>query len=135
MAARIGDDLQPLEASAIGEGERLVEDDHLARARARLGGLGATGGGVFAASSPPLQRIFAVGRRQQIENRFGAIALIWPHRFFHILVAEDVALGVARIVSDEADGGPDLALTGGDADLFHGGVIDAHADKRGAQHF
>ena len=130
MAARIGDDLQPLEAPAIGEGERLVEDNHLARARARLGGLGATGGGVFAATSPPLQRMLSVGRRQQIEDRSGAIALIWPHRLFHVLVAEDVALAVARIVSDEADGGPDLARTGGDADLFHGGIVDAHADQR-----
>ena len=59
MAARVGDDLQPLEASAIGEGERLVEDNHLARARARFGGLGATGDGVFAAASPPLQRMLS----------------------------------------------------------------------------
>jgi hypothetical protein len=61
MAAWIGDDLQPLEASTIGEGERLVEDNRLARARARLGGLGATGDGVFAATRPPLQRMLSVG--------------------------------------------------------------------------
>ena len=100
-----------------------------------LGGPRATSDSVFAAPSPPLRRIFAVSRRQQIENRCGAIGLTRPHRFFHILVAEDVALGVARIVSDEADGGPDLPLTSGDADLFHGSIINAHADKRGAQHF
>ncbi len=54
MAARVGDDLQPLEAPAIGERERLVEDDHLPGARARLGGLRATGGGVFAAVEPAI---------------------------------------------------------------------------------
>jgi hypothetical protein len=36
MAARVGDDLHLLEPSAIGEGERFVEDDHLSRAWARF---------------------------------------------------------------------------------------------------
>ena len=95
----------------------------------------AASGDVFTAAGPPLQRILAVGRRQQIKDRFGAIALIRPHRLFYILVPEDVALAVARIVSNEADGGPDVALAGGDADLFHGGIINAHAHHRRAQHF
>src|ERR1700722_17181594 len=102
MAARIGEDLQPIETPAVGEGERFVEDDRLPGARTWLGPPRATGGGVGAAVGPPSLGVLVVGRGQQIEDRLGAIALAWPHRLRHVLVAEDVAVLIARIVLDQA---------------------------------
>ena len=80
MTARVGDDLEPVKTSPIGKGERFVEDDHLPGARLRFGGPGATGGGGVEAASPPLLCVRAIRRRQQIEDRLGAIAFMRPHR-------------------------------------------------------
>src|SRR5438132_857982 len=134
MAPRIGDDLQVVEASAIGEGEGFVENDRLASAWARLGLSRATGRGVCAAVVPPAPRVLVISRSQQVEDRLGAIALARSHGLRHILVAEDVAFPIAWIVLDKANGGPDLPRTGRRGNALNGGIVDAHADERRAQH-
>jgi hypothetical protein len=57
MAARVGDDLQPVEAPAIGEGERFIEDDRLPGARAWPVAPYATGGSVGAPIGLPAPRV------------------------------------------------------------------------------
>src|SRR5277367_6193695 len=122
MAPRIGDDFQAVEASAIGEGERFVENDRLASAWAWLGQPRATGGGVGAAIIPPAPRVLVIGRGQQIEDRLGAIALVRPHPLRHILVAENVAFPIAWIVSNKANGGSNLPRAGRLENVLNGGI-------------
>ena len=117
-----------------GKRQRPVEHDGLTGTRRRFARKGMTRCRVLPTACAPFNCIATVRRRQEIEDRRGTFELVWSHRFIHVLVAEDIALAVTRVVSDETDGGEDCALIRGVTNMLDSRVIDAHGDERGAQH-
>jgi hypothetical protein len=63
--------------------------------------------------------------REQIEDRLGAVGFVRPYGLVHVLVAEDIALAVTRVVSDETDGGEHCALIRIVTNKLDDRVIDA----------